>query len=228
MRRVAVYAGTRNIYHNMTVAAKSLLSHTRMDRVWFLIEDDVFPEPLPDVIRCANMSGQAWFDPEGPNFHKRWTYMTNMRLVLPEIMPEEERVLWLDVDTVVEQDIATLFDTDLEGMSMAAVVEPLRGGRPFVYYNAGVLLMELGKMRKWQGELVRTVNLRPLDFPDQDAINLRMQGEILPIHPRWNSCDWTANVEKPMIRHFAADKEYWNREGYRKYDTPEWRVKDAD
>lgn len=51
MRKVVVYAGTRNVYHNMVVAAKSLLNHTQMDRVWFLIEDDEFPEELPDVIR---------------------------------------------------------------------------------------------------------------------------------------------------------------------------------
>ena len=43
MRRVAVYMGTRNYYDMMVIAAKSLLSHTRMDRVWFLIEDDEFP-----------------------------------------------------------------------------------------------------------------------------------------------------------------------------------------
>ena len=37
MRRVAVYAGTRNVYPMMVIAAKSLLSHTRIDRVWFVI-----------------------------------------------------------------------------------------------------------------------------------------------------------------------------------------------
>ena len=46
MRKVAVYAGTRNVYHNMAVAAKSLLCHTQMDRVWILIEDDEVPEEL--------------------------------------------------------------------------------------------------------------------------------------------------------------------------------------
>ena len=71
--RTAVYAGTRNVYQNMTTAAKSLLSHTHVDRVWFLIEDDLFPEALPDVIRTKNVSGQTWFDPEGPNAKKRWS-----------------------------------------------------------------------------------------------------------------------------------------------------------
>ena len=61
MRRVAVYMGTRNYYPLMVSAAKSLLANTRMDRVWFLIEDDEFPEELPDVIRCKNISGQTLY-----------------------------------------------------------------------------------------------------------------------------------------------------------------------
>ena len=40
MDRVAVYMGTRNVYRQMAAACKSLLYHTRVDRVWFLIEDD--------------------------------------------------------------------------------------------------------------------------------------------------------------------------------------------
>ena len=34
MRRVAVYMGTRNYYRQMVIAAKSLLKHTRVDRVF--------------------------------------------------------------------------------------------------------------------------------------------------------------------------------------------------
>ena len=154
--------------------------------------------------------------------------MTLMRLVLPEILPDEDRVLWLDVDTIVLKDIGKLFETDLQDYSLAAVMEPTRGGRPFRYYNAGVLLMDLGRMRKWQAELVRIVNLRKMDFPDQDAINLRMQGEILQIGNEWNSCEWTGNHEFAFIRHYAADRFYWEREGYREYDRDEWRMKDAD
>lgn len=45
--RVVVYAGTRNLYHDMVVSAKSLLCHDGADRIIFLIEDDAFPECLP-------------------------------------------------------------------------------------------------------------------------------------------------------------------------------------
>lgn len=227
MRKVAVYAGTRNVYHNMAVAAKSLLCHTQMDRVWFLIEDDEFPEELPDVIKTKNMSGQQWF-PEGPNTRKRWSYMSLLRLALPEILPEEDRVLWLDIDTICNKDITELFGTDLEGCCVGMAEEPIRSRDPFRYYNAGVLLMDLAKLREGQAkEWIWLVNQAELTFPDQDAINILCQGRIKEISPYWNSNKWIVEVSDPGITHFAADRYYERQPLWQEYERKEWRVKDA-
>ena len=224
MRRVVVYSGTRNVYHNMTVAAKSLLRHTHIDRVWFLIEDDAFPEELPEVIRCRNMRYQTWF-PDGPNTRKRWSYMSLLRLALPEILPQEDVVLWLDIDTIVNEDIGPLFDTDIAGFYVAAVEEPMRSKRPFLYFNAGVMLMNLDELRcgKYR-ELIRYVNEHEMDFPDQDVVNLLCQTRIKPIDPYYNSNIWIVDVEDPAITHYAAQRHYENNELWKKTDRMEWRV----
>ena len=227
MRKVAVYAGTRNVYHNMTVAAKSLLCHTQMDRVWFLIEDDEFPEELPAVIKTKNMSGQQWF-PEGPNTRKRWSYMSLLRLALHEILPEEDRVLWLDIDTIVNADITDLFGTELDGCYVAAAEEPIRSKDPFLYFNAGVMILDLKKLRDGMADLlIRYVNRVDLRFPDQDVINLLCQGRIKPISPYWNSNKWIVEVSDPGITHFAADRNYEKQPLWQQYDRMEWRVKHA-
>ena len=227
MRKVAVYAGTRNVYHNMTVAAKSLLCHTRMDRVWFLIEDDEFPEELPAVIKTKNMSGQQWF-PEGPNTRKRWSYMSLLRLALHEILPEEDRVLWLDIDTIVNADITDLFGTELDGCYVAAAEEPIRSKDPFLYFNAGVMILDLKKLRDGMADLlIRYVNRVDMRFPDQDVINLLCQGRIKPISPYWNSNKWIVEVSDPGITHFAADRNYEKQPLWQQYDRMEWRVKHA-
>ena len=227
MRKVAVYAGTRNVYHNMAVAAKSLLCHTQMDRVWFLIEDDEFPEELPAVIKTKNMSGQQWF-PDGPNTRKRWSYMSMLRLALPEILPEEDRVLWLDIDTIVNTDITDLFGTELDGCYVAAVEEPIRSKDPFLYYNAGVMVMDLKKLRDGMADLlIRYVNRVDLRFPDQDVINLLCQGRIKPISPYWNSNNWIVEVSDPGITHFAADRNYERQALWQQYEQMEWRVQNA-
>ena len=47
--RVAIYAGTRNLYPQMYTALKSLLINNSMDRVFLLIEDDEFPIRFPSM-----------------------------------------------------------------------------------------------------------------------------------------------------------------------------------
>ena len=222
--KTVVYAGTRNVYHNMTVAAKSLLSHTRVDRVWFLIEDDEFPEPLPDVIRTMNLSGQTWFT-DGPNTRKRWSYMSMLRLALPEILPEEDRALWLDIDTICNRDITELIETDLYGCYVGMAEEPIRRKRPFRYYNAGVMPMDLKALRDGMYlEWIRLVNQMEMDFPDQDVINLTCQTRIREISPYWNSNRWIVEVSDPGVTHFAADRNYELQPLWQQYDRMEWRV----
>ena len=229
--RVAVYAGTRNVYGQMASAAKSLLKYTRMDQVVYLIEDDQFPEPLPDVIRCMNVSEQAFFPEDGPNYENAWTYMTLMRLVLPRILPAEvERCLWLDTDTIVEQDIGNLFDMPLRGNYVAMVEEPVRSRYPFKYHNSGVILMDLNALRMdgiWQ-KWVKLVNRDKMSAPDQDAINLICQGEILTIGPEWNNAGHiTQNSADTKIRHYAGCLKPKGKQVFREYEQAEWRVQNA-
>ena len=41
--KVAVYAGTKNLYSEMATAAKSLANNSSVDLIYFLIEDSEFP-----------------------------------------------------------------------------------------------------------------------------------------------------------------------------------------
>ena len=223
--KIVVYAGTRNVYKQMTTAAKSLLCHTHVDRVWFLIEDDAFPEPLPNKIGVMNVSGQKWFDPDGVNAKKRWGWMSMMRLALPALFPGYDRVLWLDIDTIVNKDIGELFTMDLEGCYVGAVEEPMRSKRPFQYFNAGVMIMDLNKLRgEMTKRLISRANSTPMDFPDQDVINILCQGYIKEISPYYNSNVWIVEVDDPAIQHFAADRNYTERPLWKEYERMDWRV----
>ena len=228
MKRVAVYAGTRNVYGMMASAAKSLLEHTRMDRVCFLIEDDAFPEKLPDVIDCINVSGKTWFDPEGPNYHSQVTYMDMVRLALPELLADETRCLWIDIDTIVMKDIGELFDTDLTGCYAAMVEEPCRSSYPFMYFNAGVVLMDLERMRDGiYKKMIDTVNRVAYTAQAQDMLNLFCQGEIRKVPPQWNDAGYiTEPTLDPYIRHFAGALKQDGRPYFDAYAKAEWRLKE--
>lgn len=228
MDRVAVYMGTRNVYGQMIAAVKSLLYHTRVDRVWFLIEDDVFPEKLPEVIRCKNISHQTWFPPDGPNYNTHWTYTCLLPIVYAEILPEEHRVLRMDCDTIVRKDISELFDMDLEDNYTAMVEEPVRSSFPFRYFNAGVCLMDLDKFRR-SGiipKMVKMANSMVLTALDQDAINVFCQGEIKKIPPVWNDAGHiTEYTDDPYIMHYAGTRKPKMQREYDLYRNAEWRIK---
>ena len=114
MDKVAVYSGTKNVYPQMYTALKSLLINNDMDRVYLLIETDTFPYPTPDCVKLINVSNQIFFPEDGANATSRWTYMDMLRCCLGMILPpEEECVLWFDIDTIVDADISELFRLDM-------------------------------------------------------------------------------------------------------------------
>lgn len=148
------------------------------------------------------------------------------RLFMGTLLPDEvERVLYLDCDTVVVQPLRKLWNLDLKGRLLAAVMEPtiykavkeeidLKEEEP--YYNSGVLLIDLKKWRESQAEK------RLLDFYgekngslfacDQDTINGALKGEILPMTPRYNFfTNYRYFSYKNLVKHAAwygaVDKE---------------------
>lgn len=219
MRKVAVYGGTRNLYDTMRVAVNSLLVNNDVDAVYLMIEDDFFPHPMGEKVKTINVSNQTFFPENGVNFKCKWTYMSFMRLALPTILPDENRVLWLDCDTIVDADITELFEMDLQGKCFGAVQEFEKSIRVGKYFNAGVLLMDLQRMREIGIEkpLIEFVNTIKAGLPDQDALNLIGYEEIVPIPSKYNVCNYTDPSQEMKIYHFAAVKQYDGIPIYDKY-----------
>ena len=216
--RTVVYGGTRNVYSDMVTACKSLLFHRGADRVFFLIENDTFPEPLPDCVQCINVSRQTFFKPDNPNARKRWTYMSMMRCVLPFLPQLSGRVLWLDIDTIVCGDLGGLWALPDAPLHMAREV-----GRAYEYYNAGVLLMDCELFRDDARQVVLALNNKTFDFPDQDSINQIMRGRILTLPPEFNVSDWTVKGSaESRILHFAAVRDWRADERWQRFERMAW------
>jgi lipopolysaccharide biosynthesis glycosyltransferase len=159
-----------------------------------------------------------------------------LRFWLPDLLPDRSRVLYLDSDTLVMSALQELWDTPLDGHPLAAVanvVEP--AVRPHVqglglrypggYFNSGVLLLDLDRMRAERSsaqliEVAADLGER-LVWPDQDTLNLVFAGRWLALHPRWNTQNifWAwrqravevfgeaaldAAIAHPGIRHFEG------------------------
>ena len=56
--KIAVYSGTRSLYPYMGTAIKSMLANSSAEKVYLLIEDDVFPEWMPEMVETIKKP--AW------------------------------------------------------------------------------------------------------------------------------------------------------------------------
>ena len=223
--KVAVYTGTRNVYPQMYVSLKSLLLNTDMDRVYLMIEDDEFPYPIPKNVLVANVKDQIFFPKGSANYNTSYSYMELLRCALGLMLQQEKTVLWLDIDTIINDDISDLFETDMSNYMYAGAIEPQKCRNIFSYVNVGVLLCNLEALRETEREaaMIAFLNNYPFDYPGQDVINLLCQGYIRQIGSEYNCTDWTIPCNRPKIIHFAAIKpeQYKRTWAYRKYESIE-------
>jgi lipopolysaccharide biosynthesis glycosyltransferase len=124
------------------------------------------------------------------------------RLLLPELLPDVDKLLYLDADTLVTDSIGALWDTPLGDAPMAAVanvverpmwqhVKALGIDDPRRVFNTGVMLMDLASLREERllEAVMKVVRDRRADlvWPDQDALNIVFADRWYGLHPRWNA-----------------------------------------
>ena len=132
---------------------------------------------------------------------KEWPSAMWGRLFLPSLLPFEKRILYLDIDILVMGDLSELFEYEVGNELASVVYEEEKGdmiGRKkmlgisptHTYFNSGVMLMELERMRR-EGieDLFYSAFARLKDVlicPDQDILNVVMQNRVRGLHPKWN------------------------------------------
>ena len=150
------------------------------------------------------------------------------RLFLHEMLPEYGRVLYLDSDIVVQADVRELFETDLCGFALGAMKDfgptrlkqyayirnTLKLERPGGYFNSGVLLMDLEKLRSSEfSRQVRENISSGLSFKwvDQDVLNRIFDGRIRYLDPAWNYMALPGkHPERKKILHFPGVKPWFS------------------
>lgn len=143
-------------------------------------------------------------------FHIRGHFSkeTYYRLVLPELLPNYDKVLYLDSDMIAMDDVAKIYDENVDGYILAACHDADTAGlyngyekdkkrytdkvlklkEPYQYFQAGVLLLNLKEFRK------RYTTKQILDFAvsenwqllDQDILNKLCEGAVKYIDMSWN------------------------------------------
>lgn len=211
--RTAVYTGTKNLYPDMVTATKSLLANSNVEEVYLLVEDDEFPYDLPDCVKTVNVKNQKYFHKDGPNMKTPYSYMALMRAALAFQFPDKDKILSLDVDTIVNKDISYLWEIDISNYYFAASHETHRSHNGLIYTNAGVTMFNLDKLRK-EGkayEMIYVLNRAYFRWVDQDVMNYLCQGRIYDLSSDYNDNDWVERPNDMKIKHYAGIKN-WNQE----------------
>lgn len=219
-----VYAGTRNLYPAMKGAIRSLLEHNPDAKVYILAEDDAVPFDLPCTV--INVSGQTYFPPDNPNMKSQFTYMAMIRLCTPELI-QEDRVIQLDVDTIVCDSLEPIWNIDMTGKWVAWCEEKYGRWKPFgePYYNFGVAVLNLKQMRESNGVklMVHELNCNQFPFIDQDVMNLyAVPDRCIDLPSRYNESFCCGYSEHPAIVHYAGYPDWYTNSG----SMPRWWYRD--
>ena len=136
-----------------------------------------------------------------------------MRTVLSKVFPDIDRMLALDLDTIVCENINELWDTDLAGCYFAACAEPDQCAANLLYVNGGVVMWNLEKMRDGKcDEIIRSLNSKAWTFTDQQVMTEFCQGHIRELPSMYNVCRYTKPPQKVKILHFAARRDWYETE----------------
>lgn len=136
------------------------------------------------------------------------TVETYFRLVLPDLLSEYSKVLYLDGDMIANADVAELYNTDISDYLLASSRDADGIGRCYKpgdsrkdyrlntlkmkdldnYFCAGTLLMNLEKFRLElpTKKLLDFATSYPWQWHDQDVLNVLCEGKTKMVHMEWD------------------------------------------
>lgn len=217
------------------VVMQSVLEHTCAPICFHILHDDTLSDSNRDkLIQVATQNGdRIQFHNLGDAFGNslkekmgRYTIGSMFRVMLPELLPDVDKIIYLDADILVNRDIKELWDTDIQDYCLAAVpdystVNGLETPYPVAkqevpashYFNTGVLCMNLDRIRAKGNMHEKVLNYleenQGARLLDQDALNAVYGGETFLVDGSWNTFTHLIQYTqgKPLenkLYHFAA------------------------
>ena len=153
-----------------------------------------------------------------------------MRLLLPEILPSIDKIIYLDYDIVVQTDIGKMWEFPIENYLIGACSDDLifpskskiyqkkAEKRMLIptgsYFNSGVLIMNLKKLREneFTSKTLQFINTNQyIDAPDEAAANWFCQGKYLQLPRKYNVFSWRQDINEYLsdcIVHYCGKKPW--------------------
>jgi lipopolysaccharide biosynthesis glycosyltransferase len=170
------------------------------------------------------------------------TVSTMDRLLLPELLRDIDKIIYLDIDLVVLGDLADLWAVDLAGRRLASKSSSSPGARYVLQmvnhaiaglpaqqafdvrrrlfaegplccraFNAGVLVLNLARMREESFALRHIPMIESWAMNDQDVLNIYARDQRIELDPRWNAIPRQDLTDGAWIVHFAGPVKPWSK-----------------
>ncbi len=153
---------------------------------------------------------------------------TYFRYILADLLPNLNKVLYLDVDLVVNGNLQKLWDSDITDFYCAGIDDINFNTKKYkqtidldiedIYINAGVILFNLERIRK--NNITKQYFLNnekykdKIKYQDQDIINITLKKQIKKIDYIFNFTSRTKKIyknlaKKAIIIHYVGPKKPW-------------------
>lgn len=161
------------------------------------------------------------------DYYSKTTYF---RLFIADMHPEYEKAIYIDSDTIIQGDLADLYDTDVSDYILGACheqamvqvdeygtyVEKCLGLDRNLYFNAGLLLINCKAFRE-RNVLDRFIEiLQVYDCvvtQDEDYLNLLCKDHTLFMDQRWNTevfGEIPYPIEEANVIHYIMFNKPWH------------------
>ena len=157
-----------------------------------------------------------------------WSVATYYRLLIPIIMQKFDRVLYLDSDICINENIDCFFNQDFSEDIIAVsdtvspcldfykkrklqMINDLKLKEPSKYFNAGVVLFnnKIIDANKYFDDLKKALSINNLLFQDQDILNVIFQDRVKMVSCKYNVqigvCIWDKNYFEKIINPYKED-----------------------
>ncbi len=168
-----------------------------------------------------------------------YSVTTYFRLFIPNLYPQYNKALYLDCDIVLLADVAELYNIDMGDNLVAAapddVIQKIEVFQEYVekvvgvadyrnYFNAGVLLMNLDELRKFDFQEKFLYSLEKIKFAvaqDQDYLNRLCKGRVKIISNVWDKMPISNDTDTNDLKliHYNLAFKPWHFEDilYKEY-----------
>ncbi len=219
-----VYAIDKNVYKLALVSFASLLINNKKSDINLYILCRKLPEYIINQfeklnkIHKFNMQIIEVNPKEFEGLPTLWlTVESWFRLKLAELLPAENKVLYLDCDTLIRGDISEIYNRDMQDKDVIVRRENISGMVEYLslqsgwYFNSGVIICNLKNWREHEltKRLFETAYKKKdfLKFSDQDVFNLVCDASKISFNSGDVFLTWHSDKAKEhKIVHFIGPK----------------------